>query len=75
MNRERYDIQGRLFGMPYDFRIPTVGKWLRRHYLPGGPALAPKVFGWGWTLNFAHPQVRSFTKVLLLVALVAATIA
>jgi hypothetical protein len=55
MRHNNDDIQGRALGvMPYDFRLPTVAKVLRRLYQPGGPMFVPKVFGAGWTLNFAN---------------------
>ncbi len=69
MKRERYDIQGRFLGMPYDFRVPTVAKALRRMYASGGPMFVPRVFGLGWTLNFANPYARLITAALLGLAL------
>jgi hypothetical protein len=71
MNRT-HDIQGRFLGIPYDWRWPTLGKVLRRVYTPGGPMLAPKAFGWGWTLNFAHPGSWLVLGLALAVALIAA---
>ena len=49
------DVQGHFLGMPYDWRMPTLGRMLRRVWNPGGPLLSPKSFGWGYTLNVAHP--------------------
>jgi hypothetical protein len=55
MTKHNHDIQGYLFGfMPYDFRRPSIAKIGHRLYRPGGPMWAPKVYGVGWTLNFAH---------------------
>ena len=48
-------VQGRLLGMPYDFRRPTRARIAARMWNPGGPLLSPKAWGWGWTLNLAHP--------------------
>ncbi len=47
--------QGTLLGMPYDWRRPNRSKVFARLWNPGGPMFSPKVFGWGWTLNLAHP--------------------
>ena len=55
MRHNNDDIQGRaLTVLPYDFRMPTVAKILRRLFQPSGPMFVPKVFGAGWTLNWAH---------------------
>ncbi len=55
MTQENHEIQGRLGGfLPYDFRTPTLAKFARRMFQPKGPMLVPKVFGVGWTLNWAH---------------------
>jgi hypothetical protein len=56
-----YDVQGRFLGIPYDWRLPRLAKVKGRVYKKGGPMFPPKVWGWGWTLNLAHPG----TKVLL----------
>ena len=53
--RSHHDVQGRFLGMPYDFRIPTLGKIVSRVANPRAGWLAPKPFGVGWTLNLAHP--------------------
>jgi len=50
------DIQGRFLAIPYDWRMPTLHKALRRLWQPGGPVFVPKVFGWGWTLNLANAK-------------------
>jgi len=72
MSHSRYDIQGYIWGViPYDFRRPTVAKAARRMYRPGGAMLAPKVFGVGWTLNFAHPGSRWLLATVALCAVVA----
>jgi Family of unknown function (DUF5808) len=54
MRRREYDIQGRIVGIPYDFRLPTWSKVANRLYAPGGAMVVPKVFGCGWTLNMGH---------------------
>ena len=70
-----HDIQGRFLGIPYDWRWPTLRKVVDRLYRPGGPMLAPKVFGWGWTFNFAHPGSWVLLGVLVAFGLVAAVVA
>jgi len=47
--------QGRFLGIPYDWRWPSLSKIKHRIWAPGASMLRPKVFGYGWTLNFAHP--------------------
>lgn len=49
------DVQGRLLGMPYDWRRPTLDRIRRRYFNRGGPMFTPKVFGLGWSVNLAHP--------------------
>ena len=44
----------RFLGIPYDFRWPTWRRARQRLWNPGGPMLAPHIWGWGYTLNFAH---------------------
>jgi hypothetical protein len=53
---------GRIFGVPYDFRVPTVER-LRNTYWNEDSAelLVPQAFGVGWTLNFhalLHPKTQ-----------------
>ena len=55
MTHSHFDTEGRFWGLPYDWRWPTLGKLLSRIWNPGGPMLSPKGFGWGYTLNLAHP--------------------
>ena len=64
-------LTGTILGMPYDFRRPTLAVIRERLWNPGGPMLPPKVWGVGWTLNFAHPG----TWALLVAIPVIATIA
>ena len=66
-----HDTQGRFLGMPYDWRRPTARKVKHRLWNPGGPLLSPKVFGWGYTLNLAHPLSWVILLVPLVVVLVA----
>ena len=46
---------GRVFGIPYDFRRPTLAKLQRTFWDPGNPALfTPHAFGVGYSINFAR---------------------
>jgi hypothetical protein len=52
--------QGKKFGIPYDFRMPTQES-LRSAYWNSETAqiLVPRPFGMGWTINFypiIHPK-------------------
>ena len=38
--------------VPYDFRMPTIGRVLSTYWNPEGPILSGKVFGVGWAPNF-----------------------
>ncbi len=57
---------GTLFGMPYNFERPSVGRLLSAYFQPGKGMLVEKPFGIGYTLNLA--SWRSW--VVLLVAAV-----
>jgi hypothetical protein len=54
---------GRVFGMPYDFRRPTLAKLQRTFWDPDNDALfTPHAFGVGYSVNFARlvaPRRRS----------------
>ena len=41
-------------GMPYAFRPPTWRRARLRLWNRGGPMFSPHIWGWGYTLNFAH---------------------
>ncbi|KYH26121.1 hypothetical protein HAPAU_12130 [Halalkalicoccus paucihalophilus] len=55
---------GTLFGLPYNFERPSVGRLLSAYWQPGKGMLVEKPFGVGYTLNLA--SWRSW--VVLLVA-------
>ncbi len=38
--------------VPYDFRVPTIGRVRSTYWNPAGPIFPGKVFGVGWALNF-----------------------
>lgn len=70
MSRGRIeDVQGYFLGMPYDWRLPSLARIVRRIWNPGGPLLSPKSFGWGYTLNVAHPGAGWVVAAGLAVAL------
>jgi hypothetical protein len=52
-------LSGTLLGMPYDVRVPTVERVAQRWWDPLEPRiLVPRIFGLGWTINFAAVAVR-----------------
>lgn len=38
--------------VPYDFRVPTLGRVRATYWNPEGPILTGKAFGVGWAPNF-----------------------
>ncbi|UIP00021.1 DUF5808 domain-containing protein [Halobaculum sp. CBA1158] len=44
---------GELFGIPYNFERPSVGRLLSSYWQPGKGMLVKKPFGIGYTLNLA----------------------
>jgi hypothetical protein len=45
---------GELFGVPYNFDRPSVGRMLSAYWQPGEGMLVEKPFGVGYTLNLAN---------------------
>lgn len=46
------DPQGKLLGIPYDLRRPTLARLRSRFWNPDDPRLfTPKSFGWGYDIN------------------------
>ncbi|MXR42907.1 hypothetical protein GRX01_16355 [Halobaculum sp. WSA2] len=45
---------GELFGIPYNFERPSVGRLLSSYWKPGKGMLVEKPFGIGYTLNLAN---------------------
>ncbi|MBO0883169.1 MAG: hypothetical protein J2P17_23110 [Mycobacterium sp.] len=44
--------QGKVLGVPYDWRLPTLDKARSRWWNPDDPRIfTPKTFGWGYDLN------------------------
>jgi hypothetical protein len=59
---------GELFGVPYNFKRPSVGRMLSAYWQPGEGMLVEKPFGVGYTLNVAN--WRSWIVLLVAGALV-----
>lgn len=52
--------RGRVLGMPYDARMPTGDNIQSRMWNPSDPRIfPPKLFGVGWTVNFAALAVKA----------------
>lgn len=45
---------GELFGVPYNFKRPSLGRMLSAYWQPGDGMLVEKPFGIGYTLNLAN---------------------
>ncbi|RJP26900.1 MAG: hypothetical protein C4536_14950 [Actinobacteria bacterium] len=60
---------GKILGVPYDLRLPTPARIRERMWNPDDPRIVtPRVFGAGWTINFA--TLREKSKVGFVIALV-----
>ena len=44
---------GEIFGVPYNFERPSLGRMLAAYWQPGENMLVEKPFGVGYTLNLA----------------------
>jgi hypothetical protein len=42
---------GKILGVPYDFRRPTLARLREKWWNRNGPLLTPHTFGVGWSLN------------------------
>lgn len=58
---------GSIFGIPYNFERPSLGRLLSSHWQPGDGMVVEKPFGIGYTLNMAN--WRSWVVVLIAAAL------
>jgi hypothetical protein len=45
---------GSIFGIPYNFERPSLGRLLSAHWKPGEAMIVEKPFGVGYTLNLAN---------------------
>ena len=45
---------GEIFGVPYNFERPSLGRILSAYWQPGDDMLVKKPFGIGYTLNLAN---------------------
>jgi len=62
LSPEERTWHGRIYGLPYDFRVPAIER-LRNTYWneASSELLVPQAFGVGWTLNFhalLHPKTQ-----------------
>jgi hypothetical protein len=44
---------GEIFGIPYNFERPSIGRMLLSYFQPGEGMLVKKPFGIGYTINLA----------------------
>jgi hypothetical protein len=58
---------GEIFGIPYNFERPSLGRLLSAHWKPGERMLVERPFGIGYTLNLAN--WRSWVVVAVAAAL------
>jgi hypothetical protein len=58
---------GSIFGIPYNFERPSLGRLLSAHWKPGERMIVEKPFGIGYTLNLAN--WRSWVVVAVAAAL------
>ncbi|MFD1513763.1 DUF5808 domain-containing protein [Halomarina rubra] len=45
---------GEIFGVPYNFERPSIGRMFSSYWQPGDGMLVEKPFGIGYTLNLAN---------------------
>jgi hypothetical protein len=61
--QEERTWEGRILGVPYDFRAPTPERIRERMWNPNTSSIfTPHIFGVGWTINFyplVHPKTRN----------------
>lgn len=60
---------GEIFGVPYNFERPSLGRMLSAYWQPGDDMLVKKPFGVGYTLNLAN--WRSWVVLAVAAALLA----
>jgi hypothetical protein len=58
---------GSIFGVPYNFERPSVGRLLSSYWQPGKGMLVEKPFGIGYTINLA--SWRSWVVLAVVAAL------
>lgn len=46
--------QGDIFGVPYNFERPSLGRLIAARWQPGASMIVEKPFGIGYTLNLAN---------------------
>lgn len=59
MSQNKKDSKnGKFIGIPYDLRKPTAARFKSRLWNKDAGLFTPKVFGWGYDINFyrlLHP--------------------
>ena len=64
------ELTGKVLGMPYDLRPPTIARIKERMWNPDDPRIfTPRVFGGGWTINLATLREKSTLGFYLVIAL------
>jgi hypothetical protein len=56
---------GRVVGVPYDFRFPTLQRFREAYWNPNNPRLfTDRVVGIGWAVNFAQllPRLQEASR-------------
>ncbi|MBU6389224.1 hypothetical protein KGQ71_01780 [Patescibacteria group bacterium] len=63
---------GTFLGIPYDWRKPSLSKYQKTGWKKNGRRVfAPKVFGWGYTINFYRLfHQKKFVLLALIVAII-----
>ena len=57
---EDRDWNGRALGVPYDFRMPTIDRFLHRNWNEVDERIiVPVAFGMGWTINLYQLKRRA----------------
>ena len=65
--------QGKVLGIPYDFRLPTLSRVKEKLWNEDDPRIfTPHLFGVGWSINYAALKKRS--KVGFVLALAATAV-
>jgi len=53
------ELHGKMLGIPYDFRRPTLAKLKSHYWNPEDERIfIPRAFGFGWDINFFSLRAR-----------------
>ena len=70
------DKQGKILGIPFDFRKPTYARMKQRMWNPEDERImVPRTYGIGWTVNLYQLKKRSRVAFYTLLALFFGSIA